>query len=135
MQEIAAGAGHSQPRRLNSAMRIRQLAALLWQEKTLLIFGIRLWASVCLALYIAFWLQLDNPFWAGTSAAIVCMPSLGASLRKASYRMVGTVIGAVFIVALSAAFPPWYPSRDGFAELRLLCRSAGRLHSSDYCGG
>ena len=28
------------------------------------------WASVCLALYIAFWLELDNPYWAGTSAAI-----------------------------------------------------------------
>ena len=37
-----------------------------------LLFGVRLWASVCLALYVAFWLQLDNPFWAGTSAAIVC---------------------------------------------------------------
>jgi uncharacterized membrane protein YccC len=47
-----------------------------------LLFGLRLWAAVCLALYIAFWLQLDNASWAGTSAAIVCQPSLGASLRK-----------------------------------------------------
>src|SRR5580692_1981940 len=29
-----------------------------------LLFGLRLWASVCLALYVAFWLQLDNPYWA-----------------------------------------------------------------------
>jgi Fusaric acid resistance protein family len=35
-----------------------------------LLFGTRLWASVSLALYVAFWLELDNPFWAGTSAAI-----------------------------------------------------------------
>jgi len=34
-----------------------------------LLFGLRLWASVCLALYVAFWLELDNAFWAGTSAA------------------------------------------------------------------
>ena len=34
-----------------------------------LLFGLRLWASVCLALYVAFWLELDNPYWAGTSAA------------------------------------------------------------------
>src|SRR5208282_4115022 len=54
-----------------------------------LIFGLRLWASVCLALYVAFWLELDNPFWAGTSAAIVCQPQLGASLRKGWYRMIG----------------------------------------------
>jgi Fusaric acid resistance protein family len=47
-----------------------------------LLFGLRLWASVCL--YIAFWLELDNAFWAGISAAIVCLPHLGASLRKGS---------------------------------------------------
>ena len=70
-----------------------------------LLFGIRLWASVCLALYVAFWLQLDNAFWAGTSAAIVCQPQLGASLRKAWFRMIGTVIGAVTIVMLTAWFP------------------------------
>src|SRR5690348_4690573 len=70
-----------------------------------LLFGLRLWASVCLALYVAFWLELDNAFWAGTTAAIVCQPSLGASLRKGWYRMVGTAIGAVAIVALTAVFP------------------------------
>src|ERR1700731_1404309 len=70
-----------------------------------LLFGLRLWASVCLALYIAFWLELDNPFWAGTTAAIVCQPHLGASLRKGWFRMIGTVIGAVAIVVLTACFP------------------------------
>ena len=70
-----------------------------------LLFGFRLWASVCLALFIAFWLQLDNPFWAGTSAAIVCQPQLGASLRKARYRIIGTLVGAVTIVVLTAWFP------------------------------
>lgn len=33
-----------------------------------LLFGLGLWASVCFALYVTFWLQLDNGFWAGTSA-------------------------------------------------------------------
>src|SRR5229473_5383618 len=70
-----------------------------------LLFGVRLWASVCLALYVAFWLELDNAYWAGTSAAIVCQPHLGASLRKGWFRMIGTVIGAVAIVALTACFP------------------------------
>jgi uncharacterized membrane protein YccC len=70
-----------------------------------ILFGLRLWAAVCLALYIAFWLQLDNPSWAGASAAIVCQPSLGASLRKGWFRLVGTVVGAVAIVALTACFP------------------------------
>ncbi len=70
-----------------------------------LVFGVRLWASVCLALYLAFWLQLDNAYWAGASAAVVCQPHLGASLRKGWYRMVGTIVGAAAIVALTACFP------------------------------
>jgi uncharacterized membrane protein YccC len=76
-----------------------------------LLFGLRLWAAVCLALYIAFWLQLDNAYWAGTSAAIVCQPSLGASLRKGWFRVIGTVVGAVAIVVLTAWFPQ---QRTGF---------------------
>src|SRR6516162_1010375 len=70
-----------------------------------LLFGLRLWASVCLALYVAFWLELDNAFWAANTAAIVCQPNLGASLRKGWYRMIGTVIGAVAIVVMTAFFP------------------------------
>src|SRR5258708_39750201 len=41
-----------------------------------LLFGLRLWTAVCLALFVAFWLELDNPFWAGTSAAVVCQPHI-----------------------------------------------------------
>ena len=67
-----------------------------------LIFGLRLSASVCLALYIAFWLQLDNAYWAGASAAAVSQPTLGASLRKGWFRMIGTLVGAAFIVVLTA---------------------------------
>jgi uncharacterized membrane protein YccC len=70
-----------------------------------LFFGLRLWVAVCLALYLAFWLELDNPYWAGTTAALVCQPHLGASLRKGWYRMIGTVVGAVALVVLTACFP------------------------------
>jgi uncharacterized membrane protein YccC len=76
-----------------------------------LLFGLRLWAATCLALYVAFRFQLDNAYWAGTTAAIVSQPSLGASLRKAWFRMVGTMFGAVAIVALTACFPQ---NRIGF---------------------
>jgi uncharacterized membrane protein YccC len=66
---------------------------------------LRLWASVSLALHVAFWLELDDAFWAGTSAALVCQPHLGASLRKGWFLMIGTVVGAVAIVVLVACFP------------------------------
>jgi uncharacterized membrane protein YccC len=80
-----------------------------------LLFGLRLWAAVCLALFVAFWLELDNPFWAGTSAAIVCQLQLGASLRKGWFRMIGTVVGATTIVVLTACVP-----QDRIAFLVLL---------------
>jgi uncharacterized membrane protein YccC len=82
-----------------------------------LLFGLRLWAAVCLALFVAFWLELDNPFWAGTSAAIVCQLQLGASLRKGWFRMIGTVVGATTIVVLTACFPQ---DRIGFLGLLAL---------------
>src|ERR1700675_3281484 len=87
------------------ARAYRAVADALCSAGPALLFGLRLWAAVCLALYIAFWLQLDNASWAGTSAAIVCQPSLGASLRKGWFRMVGTGIGATAIVVLTACFP------------------------------
>jgi uncharacterized membrane protein YccC len=68
----------------------RWIADALRSGSPALLFGLRLWIAVCLALYVAFWLQLDNACWAGTSAAIVCQPSLGASLRKASFGVVQT---------------------------------------------
>ena len=70
-----------------------------------ILYGVRLAAAVSLALFIAFALELDNPSWAGTSAAIVCQPILGASLRKGFFRMVGTVVGAAATVVLSGIFP------------------------------
>jgi uncharacterized membrane protein YccC len=85
-----------------------------------LLYALRLWTAVCLALFVAFWLELDNPFWAGTSAAIVCLPQLGASLRKGWFRMIGTAIGATAIVVLTACFP-----QDRLAFLGLLALWGG----------
>src|ERR1700676_1344238 len=85
-----------------------------------LLFGLHLWAAVCLALFVAFWLELDNPFWAGTSAAIVCQLQLGASLRKGWFRMIGTVVGATTIGVLTAGF-----SQDRIGFLGLLALWGG----------
>jgi uncharacterized membrane protein YccC len=107
----------------STGLNVERLVAAIRSAGPPLLFGLRLWASVCLALYVAFWLELDNAYWAGGTAAIVCQPSLGASLRKASFRMVGTVIGAVAIVVLTACFPQ---NRTGFLlGLALWCAAAG----------
>lgn len=90
---------------------LRPAATALRQAGPAVLFGVRLWLAVCLALFIAFKLELDNAYWAGTTAALVCQPHLGASLRKGWFRMIGTLIGAVAIVALTATFPQ---NRVGF---------------------
>src|ERR1700693_4566119 len=81
------------------------VAAALRSATPALLFGLRLWGAVLLAPYIAVWVQLDTPPWAATAAAIVCQTSLGASLRKGWFRMVGTGVGATAIVVLTACFP------------------------------
>jgi hypothetical protein len=52
-----------------------------------LLFGLQLGTSACFALYVAFWLELDNACWAGASAAIMRQPQLGASLRTEWFRL------------------------------------------------
>jgi uncharacterized membrane protein YccC len=88
-----------------AAPNVRWLATAWAATRSPLAFGLRLWVSVCLSLYVAFWLELDNPFWAGTTAALVCQPHLGASLRKGWYRMIGTIVGGIAIVVLTACLP------------------------------
>ena len=100
MSPPASGAGQLWSRHFPSGSLRRAIST----ATPALIFGLRLSASVCLALYIAFWLQLDNAYWAAASAAAVNQPSLGASLRKGWFRMIGTLTGATFIVVLTACF-------------------------------
>ena len=70
-----------------------------------LLYGVQMTASVSLALFVAFYLQLDTPSWAGTTAVIVCQPVVGSALLKGAFRLVGTVFGALAAVLLTAAFP------------------------------
>ena len=104
MSGSAPWAGHL-PLRLRASVLAARFTRAVRDASPSLLFGLRLWAAVSLALYVAFWLELDNAYWAGASAAIVCQPQLGASLRKGWFRMVGTVIGAVMSVVLIACFP------------------------------
>ncbi|MCI0467838.1 MAG: FUSC family protein [Beijerinckiaceae bacterium] len=78
---------------------------------TALMHGVKIAAAVSAALYAAFFLQLDQPSWAGVTAAIVAQPVLGAVFRKGVFRLAGTIAGAVAAVILVIAFPQ---SRAGF---------------------
>ncbi len=65
-----------------------------------LLFALKTFASAMLALYLAFWLGLDNPYWAMATAFIVAHPLSGAVRSKSLYRFIGTLIGGTAAVAL-----------------------------------
>jgi uncharacterized membrane protein YccC len=69
-----------------------------------ILFALRFWLSVCLSFYVGFALQFENLTWAATTAIVICQPVLGASLHKASFRMIGSAVGASGIAILAAFF-------------------------------
>lgn len=76
------------------------------------LYGLQMAAAVALALFVAFYLQVETPSWAGTTAVIVSQPAVGSTLLKGLARLVGTAIGATVSVVLTAVFP-----QDRFAFL------------------
>lgn len=67
-------------------------------------FAVRIWAAMMLALYAAFWLQLDSASSAATCVAILAQPKRGQALSKAAYRFLGTIVGAIVSIVLVALF-------------------------------
>ena len=67
-------------------------------------FGIRIWASVVVALAASFWLELEAPSTAALTVAILATPTRGEALHKASYRLIATVIGVTAAIAITALF-------------------------------
>jgi uncharacterized membrane protein YccC len=56
--------------------------------------------AVLAALYIAFWLDLDRPYWAMFTVFVVSKPISGAVRAKGVYRFAGTLVGASMSVFL-----------------------------------
>lgn len=56
------------------------------------------------ALYAAYALQLESPYWAATTSLIVANPVYGQIVSKSVYRLVGTVAGGIMAIVLAALF-------------------------------
>ncbi len=67
-------------------------------------FALRNWIASVLALYLAFALQLESPYWAWLTVWLVAQPTPGMLLSKSVYLVIGTLAGAVFGVTLIALF-------------------------------
>ncbi|QDH16250.1 FUSC family protein [Swingsia samuiensis] len=82
----------------------------LWAPSTSsLTFSLRTTIAACIALCIAFWMELDSPAWAAMTVWAVAQATRGESQSKAKWRMIGTLIGAAASIPLMAAAPqaPW----------------------------
>lgn len=69
-----------------------------------LIFAVRTTAASLIALYIAFLMNMDDPKWAAMTVWIVAQSSRAMSVSKSIYRLMGTAIGVVVAVLLTAIF-------------------------------
>lgn len=65
-----------------------------------LIFALKTFLGAMLALFLAFWLGLDNPYWCMATAYIVAQPLTGAMRSKALYRFIGTAVGGTAAVIM-----------------------------------
>ena len=63
-------------------------------------FSIKTFAGAMLALWIAFSIDLDRPYWAMATAYIVAQPLSGAMRSKSVYRFWGTVLGGIAVLVL-----------------------------------
>src|SRR6202163_887980 len=90
-------------------------------------FALRIWAGVMVALYAAFWLQLESASSAAVTVAILARPTRGQAYQKAAYRVLATFIGVAASIVIAGLFPQ---SRSLF-----VIGFAGRLGLCVYAGG
>lgn len=72
-------------------------------------YALRNSMAMCLALGIAFLLDLDEPYWAMTSAAVVSFPTIGGVISKSIGRIFGSLLGALasMLIAGMCLNDPW----------------------------
>lgn len=99
VKAVFAGAPQLAPRdRLYGQRRFFGIAFSSWA------FALRIWIATVLALYVAFWLQLQNAYSAAVCVAILALPTRGQAFDKALYRTGGTVVGAVAALVIAGLF-------------------------------
>src|SRR5271165_1231513 len=64
------------------------------------IFAGKTFAAALMALYVSFWLGLDEPYWAVMAVFIVAQPDSGLVLAKGFYRLCGTAVGLLVTTAM-----------------------------------
>ncbi|MCQ8242034.1 FUSC family protein [Rhizosaccharibacter radicis] len=99
-----ASSGSSRPARPPGPEMLRALRATVAADGRDMLFVARTLLACCIALYVAFALQLQSPMSSVTTVVIVAAPTNGAIVSKSLWRLIGTVIGAAAAVLLMAWF-------------------------------
>jgi uncharacterized membrane protein YccC len=91
-------------------------------------FALRIWVAMMVALYAAFWLQLESASSAAVTVGILALQTRGQVYQKAVYRVLATIIGVAASFVIAGLFPQ---SRSlfviGFAGWLGLCVYVGGL--------
>src|SRR5712672_2144473 len=91
-------------------------------------FALRIWAAMMVALYAAFWLQLESASSAAVTVGILALQTRGHAYQKAVYRVLATIVGVVASIVIAGLFAQ---SRTlfviGFAGWLGLCVYVGGL--------
>jgi hypothetical protein len=67
-------------------------------------FALRTWVAMMLALYVTFWLQLENAWLAAVTVGILSLQTRGQAYQKAVYRLLMTVVGVVVSIIIAGLF-------------------------------
>jgi uncharacterized membrane protein YccC len=99
-------------------------------------FALRTWAAMMLALYVAFWLQLENGYIAAFTVGILSLPTRGQAYQKALYQLLMTVVGVAASIVIAGLFAQ---ERDlfviAYAIWLGLCVYAGGLLDGNRAAG
>lgn len=73
-------------------------------------YALRNGIAMCLALSFAYYINLDEPYWAMTSAAVVSFPTVGGVISKSLGRIAGSLLGAsaALLIAGLTMTDPWF---------------------------
>lgn len=67
-------------------------------------FAVRICLAVIIALYVAFWLELEAASSAAVTVAILALPSRGQVMAKAAFRLLATFVGVTASIAIVGFF-------------------------------
>ncbi|RJS92948.1 FUSC family protein [Salinisphaera sp. Q1T1-3] len=98
------GAWLAHARRFGDNTGMSRLAWLFAPNGEAISFAIRCVISVGLSLWLAFWLELDNAYWAFINVAILIQPLPGFLVVRGFARLLGTFVAACVAILLVALF-------------------------------